>query len=130
MSVADEIAAARGLFDRAEREADPESKARALDEALTLLSSCDPGDMSDSERTLISNLRIAHTRRLLQEVVALGSVSMDAWFAYARLLFGELKDEVGLVIGNDAQLRERYEQFIGLWGPEVAAILRAQADAR
>lgn len=130
MSIAQDIASARGLFERAEREADPELKVHALDEALTLLSSCDPDDISDSERKLIWNLRVAHTRRLLLQLVSLSSVSMDAWFDYARLLFGELKDEVGLLIGNDAQLRQNYDRFIRLWGPEVAEILqRQQPDA-
>jgi hypothetical protein len=55
---------------------------------------------------------------------------MDAWFDYIRLLFGELKDEVELLTGNDPQLRENYERFIRLWGPEVAEILqRQQSDA-
>jgi hypothetical protein len=130
MSIAQDIASARGLFERAEREAAPELKAHALDEALTLLSSCDSDDISDSERKLISNLRVAHTRRLLLQLVSLTSVSMDAWFDYARLLFGELKDEVEQLIGNDAQLRQNYDRFIRLWGPEVAEILqRQQPDA-
>lgn len=87
--------------------------------------------MSDAQRRLISNLRVAHTRRLLVQLVALTSVSMDAWFDYARLLFGELKDEVERLVGSDAQLRENYERFITLWGPEMAEILRrAHADPR
>jgi hypothetical protein len=130
MSIEQDIASARGLFERAEREAAPELKAHALDEALTLLSSCDPDDISELERKLISNLRVAHTRRLLLQLVSLTSVRMDAWFDYARLLFGELKDEVELLIGNDAQLRQNYDRFIRLWGPEVAEILqREQPDA-
>jgi len=126
MTIAQDIVAARALLEKAERETDPELKAHALDEALTLISSCDPDEMSESERRLISNLRTAHTRRLLAQLVSLTSVGMDAWFDYARLLFGELKDEVELVIGNDPRLRENYERFIGLWGPQVAEILRRQ----
>jgi hypothetical protein len=119
------------LLERAEREPDPELKAHALDEALTLLASCDPDEISDAERQLISNIRAAHTRRLLVQLVALRSVSMDAWFDYVRLLFGELREEVELLVANDAQLRENYEQFIRLWGPEMAEILRrAHADPR
>jgi hypothetical protein len=130
MSIAQDIASARSLLERAERETDPELKAHALDEALMLLSSCDPDEISESELTLISNLRAAHARRLLVQLVSLTSVSMDAWFDYIGLLFGELKDEVELLIGNDPQLRENYDRFIRLWGPEVAEILqRQQSDA-
>jgi hypothetical protein len=126
MSIAQDIATARALLEKAEREWDPELKAHALDEALALLSSCDPGETSESERRLIANLRAAHTRRLLAQLVSLTSVSMDAWFDYARLLFGELKDEVEPLIGQDPQLRKNYERFIKLWGPQVAEILQKQ----
>ena len=124
MTVARDIASARALFQKAEREADPELKAHALDDALALLASCDPDDVSDAERELIANLRLAHTRQLLAQLVSLTSISMDAWFDYVGLLFGELRGEVELLVGNDAQLRENYDRFIGLWGKELAEILK------
>jgi hypothetical protein len=130
MSIAQDIASARSLLEKAERETDPELKAHALEEALTLISSCDPDEISEWERRLISNLRAAHARRLLVQLVSLTAVSMDAWFDYIGLLFGELKGEVELLISNDPQLRENYDRFIRLWGPEVAEILqRQQSDA-
>jgi len=124
MSVARDIASARALFQKAEREADPELKAHALDDALALLASCDPDDVSDAERELIANLRLAHTRQLLAQLVSLTSISMDAWFDYVGLLFGEVRGEVELLVGNDAQLRENYDRFIGLWGNVLAEILK------
>jgi hypothetical protein len=130
MTVAADIANARGLFQKAERETDPQLKAHALDEALALLASCNPDDVTDSGRKLIANLRLAHTRQLLAQLVSLASISMDAWFEYIQLLFGELSEEVALLVGNDAQLRENYEKFIRLWGTELAEILqRRRTDA-
>lgn len=126
MTVAADIATARALFQKAERETDPQMKAHALDEALALLASCDPADITDSERRLIANLRLAHTRQLLAQLVSLASISMDAWFDYIRLLFGELSEEVGLLVGNDVQLRENYDRFVRLWGTELAEILERQ----
>jgi hypothetical protein len=128
MTVAADIATARGLFQKAERETDPEMKAHALDEALALLASCDPADITDSEGRLIANLRLAHTRQLLAQLVALASISMDAWFDYIRLLFGELSEEVGLLVGNDVQLRENYDRFVRLWGTELAELLERQRN--
>jgi hypothetical protein len=128
MTVAADIASARALFQKAERETDPELKAHALDEALALLASCDPADITDAERRLIANLRLAHTRQLLAQLVSLASISMDAWFDYIRLLFGELSEEVGLLVGNDVQLRENYDRFVRLWGRELAEILERQRN--
>ena len=128
MSAASDIAAARDLFEKAEREANPELKAPALEEALALLASLDPGDVSDAERQLIANLRLAHTRRLLMQLVSLSSVSMDAWFDYVDLLLGELRPEVARLTANDADLEANYARFIKLLGPEVAKLLQRPRD--
>ena len=129
MTVARDIASARALFEKAEREIDPELKAHALDEALALLASCDPDDVTESERELIANIRLSHTRRLLSQIVTLPAVTMDAWFDYANLLFGELRKEVDLLIAGDNHLRESYVQFISLLGPDVAELLEQNHGA-
>ena len=131
MSVAQDIASARALFEKAERETRPELKAHALEEAVTLLASCDPDEVSGAEGKLIANLRLAHTRRLLAQLVGMASVSMDEWFDYIGLLLGELSPEVERITQADAQLKQSYERFLGLWGAEIAAILKRQRqDAR
>lgn len=124
MSAADDIAGTRHLFEKAEREANPELKARALEEALALLASIDPDELSDAERRLVANLRLAHTRRLLGQLVGLASISMDAWFEYVGLLLGDLGAEVERLIQADAELKENYDRFLELWGADVAEILR------
>jgi len=130
MSVARDIADARALFEQAERETRPELKAHALEEAVTLLASCDPDEISEAEGKLIANLRVSHTRRLLAQLVGLASVSMDEWFGYIGLLLGELSPEVERVTRADAELKESYERFLGLWGAEIAGILKSRAGAR
>ena len=124
MSAARDIAGARELLEKAERETNPELKAAALDEALALLGSLDPHEISDAQRQLIANLRLAHTRRLLVQLVSLSSVSMDAWFDYVDLLLRELSPEVARLTAGDAELEANYAHFIELLGPDVAEILR------
>lgn len=122
----EEIASARAFFEKAERESDPELKARALEEALALLASLDPDEISEGERKLIANLRLAHTRRMLAQLVRVEAMSMDAWLGYVRLIFGDLRSEVERLVESDAGLRENYAKFTGLWGRELAEILRTQ----
>ena len=122
----EEIASARAFFEKAERESDPDLKARALEEALAMLASLDPEDIPDDERKLVANLRLAHTRRMLAQLVRVEAMSMDAWLGYVRLLFGDLRPEVERLIESDAGLRENYAKFTGLWGRELAEILRTQ----
>ena len=124
MSAGQDIATARALFERAEREARPELKTHALGEATSLLASLDPDELSAGERRLLANVRLAHTRRLLVQLVSLASVSMDAWFEYVDLLFGELRPEVDRLVETDGELKENYLRFLKLWGPEVAEILQ------
>lgn len=121
-----DIASARALFEKAEREVDPELKAHALEEALAILASLDPDQISDSERTLIANLRLAHTRRLLAQLAGLESANMDAWLEYVHLLLGDLRPEVQRLIESDAGLRDNYARFTGIFGRQLAEILQKQ----
>jgi len=126
LSVEHDIAAARALFEKAERETVPELKARALEEATSLLASCDPDEVTDADAKLIANLRVAHTRRLLAQLVTLSSISADAWFDYIDLLFGELSPEVRHLTEADAELKENCRRFVKLSGAELAEFLERQ----
>ena len=121
MTAAQDIAEARALFEKAERETNPALKARALEEAIVLLDSCDPDEVAEAEAKLIANVRLANTRRLLVQLVGMSSVSMDAWLDYVRLLVEELRPEVERLIETDAALKKNYERFIG---PEFAQALQ------
>ncbi len=93
-----------------------------------MLGSLDPDEVTDAQRQLIANLRLAHTRRLLVQLVSLSSVSMDAWFAYVDLLLGELSPEVSRLTESDADLEANYARFIELLGPGVAKLLKRPRD--
>lgn len=123
MTVARDIASARASFEKAEREINPGLKAHALDEGLALLAACNPDAVTESERELIANIRLSHTRRLLSQIMTLPAVTIDAWFDYVDLLFGELRTEANLVIAGDNQLRENYERFVSSFGQDVAKLL-------
>lgn len=129
MTLARDIASARAAFERAERETNPDLKAHALEDAVSLLASFDADRLTDAEARLIANLRRAHTRRLLVQLVGLSSVSMDAWFGYIGLLLGELKPEVERLTEEDAELRENYGRFLSLWGADVATMLQGPKSA-
>ncbi len=116
----------RELFDQAEREADPRRKCAALEEALDLLDDAsEAGDtLSQSDQSLVRNLRHSNTRRLLSQLVAMGNVHFDVWFSYLSLLFFRLGREVDALLEEDLSLRTAYDAFIGLWGSEAAEALQ------
>ena len=114
MTIAREIDDARALLERAEKETDHALKAQFILEAIEQLDDCAAENISLSERTLIANLRVAHTRRLLTQVTAFESASMDAWLSYNALLLFFLKDEVDLVLKENAQLKKEFKVFLRL----------------
>ena len=122
MTVQRDIVEARNLLERAEREQDPELRAHAIEEALILLESCTADEVTVGERTLISNIRNAHTRRLLSQLPALMAVSFDIWFSYFQILV-KLRTEVDALTKTDGELRENHERFIRLWRQELLAAL-------
>jgi hypothetical protein len=115
-----EIQEIRELFDRAERESDPRRKHAALEEALDLLDplSEDESELSQSDRSLVRNLRRSNTRRLLSQLVATGDVHFDVWFSYLSLLSFRLGSEVDALLKEDETVRVAYYAFIGLGGTQ------------
>jgi len=112
MTIARDIDAARVLLEKAERELDPFLKSQLILEAIEQLDACVAEEISPAERTLIANLRVSHTRRLLTQLIALESISLDAWIGCTALLLFFLKDEVDLVIKENAQLGKNFKGFL------------------
>jgi hypothetical protein len=120
-----EIQEVRELFDRAERETDPRRKHAALEEALDLLDglSGDEDELSQTDRTLLRNLRRSNARRLLSQLGDTRDVDFDVWFSYLALLLFRLGAEVDALLAEDQAVRTAYQAFIGLGGPEAMETL-------
>ncbi len=128
-----EIQEIRELFDRAERESDPRRKHAALEEALDLLDALseDEEALSQTDRSLVRNLRRSNTRRLLSQLMATRNVDFDVWFSYLSLLLFRLGPEVDALLKEEPAVRTAYDAFIGLWGSEaVEALENIRAKSR
>ncbi|MFZ3084419.1 hypothetical protein [Rhodoferax ferrireducens] len=112
MTITHDIDDARVLLERAENEADPAVKAQFILEAIEQLDDCAAENASPSERTLIANLRVSHTRRLLTQLTTFGPASMDAWLSCNALLIFFLKDEVDFVLKENVQLKKSFKAFL------------------
>ena len=116
MSVATDIAEARELLERAERESDPEQESRHIEKALVLLETVD--NATPQQNILISNLRTSYARRLLTRLPRLESVSFDVWLFYYGVLV-QLAPEIESLITENPTLEDKRKQFLSVWGPEI-----------
>ena len=117
----------RDLFDRAEKESDPQRKIAQLEDALDLLleaSSEEGTQLSPSDQSLVKNLRRSNTRRLLSQLVAMRNAQFDVWFGYLSLLIFRLGPEMDALLKEDENLRNAYLAFVRLWGPEAIDVLQ------
>lgn len=120
MSVSTDIAEARALLEKAERESDPEQESRHIEEALAILETVD--NPTPGEKTLISNLRTSYARRLLTRLPRLESVSFDVWLFYYGVM-EQLSSEIQSLTEEDPGLEEKRNQFLSVWGPEILSDL-------
>jgi hypothetical protein len=116
----------RDLFDRAERESDPQRKIAELENALDLLETLseEGSPLAPSDQTLVRNLRRSNTRRLLSQLVGMRHVQFDVWFGYLSLLIFGLGPEMDVLLTEDEDLRSAYFAFVNLWGPEAVDVLQ------
>ena len=118
MTASADIAQARMLLERAEREADPEQETRHIEEALLLLEMAE--DATPDETRLIGNLRSSYARRLLTQMPSLKSLSFETWLFYFNVLV-QLASEVDALTRSSPTLASNRRDFLGMWGPEVLA---------
>lgn len=117
MKVPKEIAEARKYLEDAEREPDPERKMANLKEGLDLLDFYqeDNPELSEEIMTFIRNIRRAHTRRLLVQLLSMKRIDIEIWLDYIVLLIVRLKDEVSYATDEDPSLKANYDEFWELW---------------
>lgn len=110
-----DIAEARALLDRAERETDPEQKTGHMEEALLLLETVE--DPSPAQVRLIANLRTSCARRLLTQAPALKTANFEVWVYYFNVL-ENLAAEVDALVAEDPKLADNHRQFASMWKSE------------
>ena len=111
-----DIAEARALLERAERESDPEQETHHIEEALLLLETDE--NATPEEVRLIANLRMSYARRLLTKVPRLKSVSFDVWLLYFNVMV-MLASEIEALAAADPVLATNRQEFAATWGPDV-----------
>jgi hypothetical protein len=121
-----EIEQARALLERAERESDPGQKADHLVQGLEALGDLEDDEISDADRRLIANIKVAHARRLLMQLGDVRSAALDTWARYVHVMLGLLKAEVRTALDADKQLREHFDRFVAMCDRQVAEVLREE----
>lgn len=120
MTATTDIAEARALLERAERESDPELECEHIEEALILLETAE--DPTPQQEEVIANVRTAYARRFLGRVSRLKKSTFETWSYYLAIL-EKLQPEIDALAAEDPQLAEYRREFVAMWGAEVEAAL-------
>ena len=118
------LSEARRLFEHSENDSDPSRKFSALEEALELVDLVlNDSAIQQSDRELALNLCHSHIRRLLGQLVSMRGIQFNDWWSYIRLLLIERANEVKTILGENAKLKEDYQEFVDLWKDELLEAL-------
>jgi hypothetical protein len=107
----------RALFDDAESEADPAPKLEALKEALALadeIVNC--AEVPEGSKVMARNIRRSHLRRLIQQLIRLRDLEVNAWSGYIRFLLLDRQAEVSSILEENPSLNEGYKAVANLVG--------------
>lgn len=117
MEPTDELKDVRALFEEAERLTDPVRKYDVLYDALVMLEEYeqDHPRMEESERVFLKNLRHAHTRRLLRQLLSMPNPDVLTWLKYYLLFIDQLKVESASVLREHPELQGRFDEFKELY---------------
>ena len=120
-----ELEEARQLFERAERETDPDRKFAALEEALDLVDDFAGEHPAESPELLFAkNLRRSNLHRLLLQLTDMRNLQINSWFKYIKLLLLRVEPEIASILASEPSLRTAHRKFVALWGDELLKALQ------
>ena len=126
MTITRDIAEARALLEKAERESDPELETHHISQALILLDTCLDDNASPDERVLIANIRTSFARHFLSRLPKLKNLKFDIWWLYFLILV-KLHAEVAELAKSDQALCKNHDQFVAIWRADVLKALKQNA---
>ena len=121
--LSEDIKEAVDLLKKSEKEIHHSLRTRAFEDAVDLLNDHMSVATDSPYKSFIENIKISYTRKFLEELSTLFSVDIDTWFDYVRLFLLKVPKEVKVNIEKDAQLKDNYKKFIGIWRKEAIEIL-------
>lgn len=120
-----ELEEARRLFEQAEQDSDPERKFIALQEALDVTDDFKADhDAASLEVGYANNLRRAHLRRLIAQLVTFHHIEIEIWVNYIKLLLLRVEPEVKEITAEDPALHESHRKFVAIWMDELIAAIQ------
>ena len=117
MDIPEDILTARSFFERAESETDPKRKLYNIKKAIETIESYleENQDVPVHVKEFIRNLKRAHTRRLLVQLVSINDIDIETWLDYIIVFITKLKDETKYVKEQDQELKKNYNDFSAVW---------------
>lgn len=120
----EEIDEAANLLKKFERSQDHSKRTNFFSEAVEILNSYLEAFPDSSQQGYISRIKLAYTKKLLEELPSLGAVDLIEWFSYIRLLHIQVTNEVDLLSKENKNLRRNVKQFNELYRDEVVALIK------
>jgi hypothetical protein len=82
------------------------------------------GEPETPHRKFIENLKISHTRRLLQQLAKVDKKDFSLWLEYAVSAVAAVSNEANSLMAADPGLKADYESFLKVWGSAVTEALQ------
>ena len=119
-----EIRDAAQLLETWEQSVGDVDAARGFSEAVQMLDDYLEAEPGTPHRAFIQNLKLSHTRRLLQQLAQLERRDFGLWLEYAVTALAVVEREAASVLAARPDLKADLDAFQERWGDTVAQALR------
>ena len=119
-----EIREAAELLETWERSVNDVAAAKGFSEAVQMLDEYLEAEPDTPHRAFIQNLKLSHTRRLLQQLAQLDRRDFGLWLEYAVSALAVVERETESVLAARPGLKADLEAFQKVWGDTVAQAVR------
>ena len=115
----EDLKEAVNLLAKSEKESNHSLRTSAFQDAVDILNDHLSLETASPHKSFVQNIKLTYTRKFLEKLPNLFSADIEVWFDYTLLFLLKVPKEVELNIEKDAQLKENYKKFMGIWRDEA-----------
>ncbi len=119
-----EIREAIALFEAWEASINDLEAAKGFTEAVQILDDFLESDPQTPHRAFVRNLKISHTRRLLQQLAKVDRADFSLWLEYAVSAVAAVSNEAESLMKANPELEADFASFQKVWGSAVTDALQ------
>ena len=120
----EDVSEAIDLLNSFEKSNDHSQRTRDFTDAIDILNDFLRHYPESPHESYVRNVKVAYTRKLLEQLPRLAILDIDDWFSYSVPLLLNASADVDAAISGNPDLKQNLKAFLAIWSDEAIRLFQ------